>query len=56
MVMTPEEFLAKMEEIRKDEDTEARHGTADSLLCHVLTMLGYEDGVRVFNEMTKWYA
>lgn len=58
MVMTPEEFADKMGKIQPTErgDTEIEHGLADDLLCLVLEELGYGEGVRVFEEMDKWYT
>lgn len=54
--MTPEEFEAKMKEILKGKDSEREHEDADNLMCEVLTSLGYEDGVTIFKNATKWYA
>ena len=31
------------------------HEEADDLMCEVLKSLGYEAGVKIFEEMTKWY-
>lgn len=58
MAMTPEQFLEEMKEIFKanERDTEQDHSAADSLMCEVLTQLGYGDGVRVFEEADKWYS
>ena len=57
-VMTPEEFEQKMRAIRDDEDgsTETDHVKADGLMCDLLRALGYGEGVKVFVDMTKWYA
>lgn len=55
--MTPEQFADAMREIAKNSgDTEMAHGDADDLLCKVLTQLGYGEGVKIFEEMDKWYA
>lgn len=51
-----EEFAEKMAEIAKGGDVEASHGDADELMCQVLTEWGYGDGVKIFEEMSKWYA
>ena len=50
-----EEFTEKMAEISLG-DTEGAHWEADRLMCQVLTELGYGDGVKIFEEMSKWYA
>ena len=56
-VMTPEQFLEEMEKIFMNRhDTEQDHSAGDSLMCEVLTQLGYGDGVRVFEEADKWYS
>lgn len=56
--MTPEEFATKIEAIRQEykDDPETRHAESDALLCEVLTSLGYEAGVKLFEQMPKWYA
>ena len=56
--MTPEEFATRMMEIAadKNDDTEHAHAEADDLLCEALRELGYEEGVDIFEGMTKWYA
>jgi len=55
-IMTPDEFLAAMQEIAKNGDEEGRHLEADALICKMLRQLGYGMGVDVFNGMQKWYA
>ena len=37
-------------------DPESLHGKMDELLCAVLRELGYEQGVRVFENTERWYA
>ena len=54
--MTPEEFLEKMREQAENYDIEKVHSRMDDLLCEVLESLGYEEGVRVFQDNEKWYA
>ena len=55
-IMKPEEFLQEMKIIFMNKrDTAQDHSAADSLMCEVLTQLGYGDGVRVFEEADKWY-
>ena len=55
--MTPNEFERKMQEIfNNDDDTELNHEKADALLCEVLTQLGYENGITIFENAKKWYA
>jgi hypothetical protein len=56
--MEPREFTERMKSIAEPHhaDEEAQHGNADDLMCEVLRSLGYEEGVRLFEEMPKWYA
>ena len=54
--MTPDEFAEKMAYLYESNDTEMKHRIADDLMCEVLTRLGYEEGVQIFYNMTKWYS
>ena len=56
--MSAEEFKKAMEEIavNADDDEEMAHMRADELLCDVLKQLGYSEGVKIFEDMNKWYA
>lgn len=58
MKITPQEFKEKMEKIRSDMggDPEIAHGEMDDLIAQTLSDLGYEDGIAIFNEQTKWYS
>ncbi len=55
-VMTPDEFKEQMEYISRKGDTEWRHMDADDLMGEMLTALGYGEGVKIFDDMYKWYA
>jgi hypothetical protein len=55
--MTPSEFAEKMREIYGEYyPPEEAHVQADKLLCEVLKSLGYDEGVRLFEEATRWYS
>ena len=55
--LTPEEFAAEMKKLQANfGDEEARHGSMDELMCHVLISLGYEKGVEIFNNTPMRYA
>lgn len=62
MAMTPEEFAEQMRHIveRSDKpdgiEMEMRHIAMDDAMCDLLTELGYEDGVKIFLDTSKWYA
>lgn len=55
-IITPEEFKIKMQEITEIGDPEIAHHEADELLCEALEALGYNDGVKAFHNVGKWYA
>lgn len=56
--MNPEEFYKQMLYLKNNfsRDKEAVHMYMDDLMCELLSMLGYGDGIEVFNETNKWYA
>lgn len=54
--MSPEEFKNRMIECSKDWHQEDRHIEMDSLMCELLTQLGYEEGIAVFQSTDKWYS
>lgn len=57
--MKPETFADKMKAIIEDGkneivfDAEAVHCRMDDLMCEVLVELGYEKGIRIFEETPK---
>lgn len=56
-VITPEEFKEKMIKMATSAgDPEIGHSMADELMCKILCSLGYGDGVKIFEEMDKWYS
>jgi len=48
------ENLKKLQAILQDE--EQSHMVADDILCRLLCTLGYEDVVREYEKIDKWYA
>lgn len=56
--MSPEEFYEKMLQLKKDfgNGEEEVHIKMDDLLCETLSTLGYDDGVKIFKETSKWYS
>lgn len=56
--MTPEEFELRMYmlDVNKLLDPELFHSKADDLICEVLKKLGYEKGVKIFENHEKWYS
>jgi hypothetical protein len=71
MTMNPEEFKKKMEETYPPDELKdfgdlgkhkmraynpgSTHLLVDSILCDILTDLGYGDGVTIFKGAEKWY-
>ena len=53
---TPSEFASKMQEIFDRNDTEDAHAEADELMTELLKSLGYERGMKIFDDAEKWYA
>jgi hypothetical protein len=59
--MTPQEFAEKMRDLLNKVEEDVRnvencHYEADELLGTVLSELGYDEGIRIFDSMEKWYA
>lgn len=54
--MTRDKALIKLRKLQKSEDTETAHSYADSILCDLLKALGYDDVVREWEEVDKWYS
>ena len=50
------EYIEKMEECIRNDDTEGAHYDADGLLCELLRKLGYNELVDKYIEVDKWYA
>ena len=54
--MTREEALAELAELKLSKDKEEAHADADGVLCQLLSELGYEDVVKAYHDISKWYA
>ena len=54
--MNREQALEKLKEIQKVGDREGAHLEADDVLCKLLVFLGYEDVVKEFEKVNKWYS
>jgi hypothetical protein len=54
--ITPDEFAARMAKIAREGGPEGAHCDADELMCRLLQVLGYGEGIAVFQSMQKWYA
>lgn len=51
-----ENYIRRLKEQQDNPDWEAAHGEADDILIDVLKALGYEDIVREWCKVNKWYA
>jgi hypothetical protein len=49
-------IIERLRKLQKDDDTEDAHKEADKILCEMLIKLGFEDVVKEYNEVGKWYA
>ena len=54
--MTPKQFAKEMAEIAQLGDPESLHSKADDLLCRALEEKGFDEGVKTYRAMVKWYA
>jgi len=54
--MNKTEALLILQQEQKNDDLESAHGTADRVLCDLLTELGYGDVVAEYDKIEKWYA
>lgn len=51
------EYLNRLLKLSEDNyDTEGNHIDADSILCDILLLLGYDDIVSAYDKIPKWYA
>lgn len=51
-----EEFKARLAAVMKDDRDEVSwHTKADDLLCELLRRLGYDEVVKEFESIPKWY-
>lgn len=48
--------LGVLKSLKDSDDTEMAHVEADKVLCSLLKYEGYEEVVKLFNELKKWYA
>ena len=51
-----EKYLPRMKELLSGWDTERKHIDADTILCELLTELGFAELVAAFDDLDKWYA
>ena len=51
-----DKYLKEMDALHTIDDPEQAHGTADNLLCALLSELGYDDIVESFSKIEKWYS
>lgn len=54
--MTKEQTLEALKQLLNESDLEKAHEQADDALCGFLIGLGYEDVVKEWEKIQKWYA
>lgn len=55
-IITPKQFYEQMKVAFGGDDIESNHSAGDDVMCELLKSLGYNDGVKVFEDADKWYA
>lgn len=57
-VITPDEFTRRMKLIveEHEDDPEILHGEMDELIMETLESLGYEEGIKIFDDAPKYYS
>jgi hypothetical protein len=50
------EKLRKLQKRNRTKDIENNHFEADDLLCDLLNYHGYDEVVKEYNKIFKWYA
>lgn len=53
---TSARMVNKLKALQSNPDKEAAHSQADKILCDLLNSLGYDDVVKEFEKLEKWYA
>lgn len=48
--------IADLVDLSQWDDIEAAHYRADEILCDLLVSLGYDEIVKAYNKITKWYS
>ncbi len=51
-----QKILIKLKECQEMSDQESAHEIADDIWCKLLTMIGFEDIVKEYEKIDKWYA
>ncbi|HBL4691963.1 hypothetical protein INP82_16440 [Citrobacter sedlakii] len=54
--MNREEAINKLKILQEMRDKEIAHCSADDVICDLLKALGYEDVVKEYDVIDKWYA
>lgn len=50
------DYLDKLETLKKRTDHYDAHLEADDILCEILTKLGYNEIVEAYHQVHKWYG
>ena len=55
-IMTERTAIRKLKKLQESHDTEDAHDEADEILCSFLRELNYDDIVKEYRMIAKWYA
>jgi hypothetical protein len=54
--MTRKEAIKTLRSVKRYDDIELGHIEADKVLCELLASLGYEDVIKAYDKVVKWYV
>jgi hypothetical protein len=54
--MTSDDAIEKLKACQSNDDIEVAHSEADQVLCDLLESLGYNEVVKQWSVVPKWYA
>lgn len=54
--MTKEDAVKELILLQAGHDIEEGHFRADNILCDLLNQLGYDDVVKEYHKVKKWFA
>ena len=55
-MINKQEYIERLRELERLDDTEAEHAEADNILAELLVELGMQDIVDEYGKIPKWYA
>lgn len=55
-IINRQEYIERLRELERLDDTEAEHALADDILVEILIKLGMDDIADAYGSVNKWYA